>query len=182
MKADAKPTLESVAALLAKGPPPDWLLPHLRQWAEIIGNPTQADDEVERKLYAAAKYLQDWLPMYAMAADKLGVEYPLCIDYTTTALEELVPFLASEVDQPTDGPKPDRKRRLCAAVCLEVWRKLRGSVQPYSPNLWAACEAYWQACGHDQTSTTGRLKNWEPFLVWAKQHPTEHLVTTPKII
>jgi hypothetical protein len=175
-------TLVEVAKQLANGAPPDWLLPHLRKWREIIGNPAEPDNEVERRLFAAAKYLEDWLPMYARAADKLGVEYPACIDSTMLALEELVPFLASEVDQPKNSRPPDGKRRLCAAVCLEIWRKLRGSVQPYSPNLWAACEAYWQACGHDQTSTTGRLKNWEPFLVWAADHPSEHLVTTPKII
>jgi hypothetical protein len=175
-------TLAEAAKKLANGEPPEWLVPHLRQWAEIIRQPTDADDEVERKLFAAAKYLQDWLPMYARAADKLGVEYPAFIDNADTALQYLVPFLASEVDQPKDGPKPDRKRRLCAAICLEVWRKLRGSAQPYNPKLWEACEAYWLACGHAQTSTTGRLKNWERFLLWASKRPSEHLVTTPKII
>jgi len=176
-----KPTLETVAAQLANGQRHDWLLPHLRKWAEIISQPTEADDEIERKLFAAAKYLQDWLPMYAMAAEKLGGEYPTCIDDADAALQDLVPFLASDVDQPKSGPKPDGKRRLCAAVCLEVWRKLHDTVQPFSPKLWEACEAYWQACDHAETSRKGRLKNWEPFLLWASE-PSEHLVTTPKII
>jgi hypothetical protein len=115
-----------------------------------------------------------------LAAEKLGVEYPECIQDIDTPLDELITFLASEVDQPKDGPKPDR--RLCAAVCLEVWRKLHGSVQPYSTTLWVACETYWQACGHPETSTSGRLKNWEPFLVRASKRAHEHLVTTPQIV
>jgi hypothetical protein len=173
-------TLEDAARKFGEA---DWLVPHLCQWAELIRLPRDDDNTVERRLFAAAKYLEDWLPMYSKAADKVGVEYPICIDDVTLALhEELIPFLASEVDQPKDGPKPDRRRRLCAAVSLEVWRKLHGSVQPYSTKLWEACEAYWQACGHPETSTTSRLKNWEPFLVWASQRPPEHLVTTPKIV
>jgi hypothetical protein len=37
-------------------------------------------------------------------------------------------------------------------------------VQPFSQTLQEACELYWQAGGNRETSTTGRLKNWEPFL------------------
>jgi hypothetical protein len=172
------PTIEEAARKFGEA---DWLIPHLSNWAKIIRLPPN-DDTVERRLFVAAKYLQDWLPMYERAAEKLGVEYPLCIDEVTQALEELVPFLAGEVDQPKDGRKPDRRRMLCAAICLEVWRKLHGPVQPYSEKLWEACEAYWQACDHPETSTAERLKNWERFLVWASKRPDEHLVTTPKIV
>jgi hypothetical protein len=172
------PTIEEAAHKFGEA---DWLIPHLRQWAEIIRTPP-GDDTVERRLFVAAKYLEEWLPMYQLAAEKLDVEYPSSIDDVTTALHELTLFLAGEIDQPKDGPKPDRRRRLCAAICLEVWRKLHGSVQPYSSKLQEACEVYWQACGHPETSMTGRLKNWERFLVWASERPDEHLVTTPNIV
>jgi hypothetical protein len=37
--------------------------------------------------------------------------------------------------------------------------------EPYSEKLWEACEAYWQACDHPETSAVSRLRNWERYLL-----------------
>jgi hypothetical protein len=164
MKADAKPTLEEVAALLCPGPPPEWVLDRLRQNAPLVGFRTGTDnDDVELQLYASALYLRDWLPMYVRVAEMIGDQYPPCVDEVTTALEELIPILAKDIRPPTDGRPPDLRLRLCAAVCLGIWREVRGVEQPYSPKLWAACEAYWVACGHP-LNPSGNVKRWERLL------------------
>jgi hypothetical protein len=160
-----KPTLEEVAALLCPAAPPGWVLDKLRQNAPLVGYHTGVDnDNVEQSLLASALYLRDWLQMYVRAADMLGEEYPLCIDDVTIHLEELIPFLAKDIHQPKDGRPPDLRLRLCAAVCLSIWRDVRGKEQPYSPKLWAACEAYWVACNHP-AKKSGNVKRWEQLLV-----------------
>jgi len=165
MKADAKPTLEEVAALLCPASPPDWVLDKLRQNRPLVGYHTgTVSDDVERLLFQSALCLRDWLPMYVRAAEMIGEEYPPFIDDVTTHLEELIPFLAKDIHQPKDGRPPDLRLRLCAAVCLSIWRDVRGKEQPYSPKLWAACEAYWVACGHP-AKQSGNVKRWEQLLV-----------------
>src|SRR5215471_18700263 len=101
MKADAKPTLEEVAALLCPGPPPEWVIARLRHNVPLVGFHTGTDsDDVELQLYASALYLRDWLPMYVRAAEMIGEQYPPCVDDVTTALEELIPILAKDIHQP----------------------------------------------------------------------------------
>jgi hypothetical protein len=164
MKVDAKPTLEEVAALLCPASPPDWVIARLRQNAPLVGYHTGTDnDDVELQLYASALYLRDWLSMYVRTAEMIGEHYPPCIDDVTTALEELIPILAKDIHQPKDSRPPDLRLRLCAAVCLGIWREVRGKEQPYSPKLWAACEAYWVACDHP-AKLSGNVKRWERLL------------------
>jgi len=107
-----------------------------------------------------------------------------------------MPFLAVQVARRRrgvkGGPTPNSSRELCAAVCLDIWRRLHnGASRGYSVSLWQACEAYWQACGWPETSTKSRLKNWEPFLVRVRSPPgdevevidkffRDHPVTAPK--
>jgi hypothetical protein len=162
MKADAKPTLEEVAALLCPASPPDWVLDKLRQNRPLVGYHTgTVSDDVERLLFQSALCLRDWLPMYVRAAEMIGEDYPLCIDDVTNALEELIPILARDIHQPSRPPDP--RLGLCAAVCLGIWRDIRGVEQPHSPKLWAACEAYWVACGHP-AKLSGNVKRWERLL------------------
>jgi hypothetical protein len=163
MKADAKPTLEEVAALL--GSSEEWVIARLRQNATLVGFRSGTDDDdVERLLLQSALHLQNWLPMYVRAAEMIGEEYPFCIDDVTTPLEELIPFLARHILQPKDGRPQDARLRLCAAVCLSIWRVVHGREQPYSEKLWAACETYWVACGHP-SNPSGNVKRWEQHLL-----------------
>ena len=180
MKADAKPTLEDVASLLCKGEPvPDWVVPRLRKAEPAVGSPLKGSDDgsIDRLLLESAMHLKDLLVVHTRAADMFDEEYPPGLDQTWDGLEELIPFLAEQVvAQPKrrGGPMPDQRGHLCAAVCADIWEELHGTHQPRSEWLWKACETYWQACDHPETSEVDRLRNWERYLLEAQglvSHP-----------
>ena len=63
------PSLYEVGKRLADDDPPQWLVQSLEFFARLIGQPkNDAELEtIERKLFASAKYLQDWLQLYILA-------------------------------------------------------------------------------------------------------------------
>jgi hypothetical protein len=157
----------SVIAKLAKGNPPDWLPRVLAHYRPLIRarKPSKDDDADDKRLLKAAQELERGLRIYSLAEDASGLELPGCVDTVLGELPDLIAFLETQVRPPRKGGKaPDNRRLVCAAVCAGVWRLQHGEVQPFSQKLQAACEEYWQSCGNYETSTTGRLKNWEPFL------------------
>jgi len=163
-------TLEEVASLLCKGEPaPDWIVPRLEKAREAVGSPPKGSDDgsIDRLLLESAMHLKELLVVHTRAADMFDEEYPPGLDQTWDGLEELIPFLAEQVAQPKrkGGPTPDARRHLCAGVCAVIWEELYDTHQPRSEWLWKACEAYWVACGHPETSTEGRLRNWERYLL-----------------
>jgi hypothetical protein len=165
MKADAKPVFEAVAEKLCKGSAvPDGVITRLLENAPLVGYYTHTmSDDAERLLFQSALRLRDWLPLYARAAEMLGEEYPDCIDEISLRLDELIPFLAKGVEMPIAHRPPDPRKRLCAGVCLRIWRDIHGVEEPSSPKLWEACEAYWVACGQPP-NPSGNLKQWKRFL------------------
>jgi hypothetical protein len=155
------------ASVIEKLGSADWLPRVLAHYRPLISarKPTKDDDAADKLLLDAARVLERGLGEYSLAEDAFGLELPDCVDTVLGALPELIEFLETQVRPPRKGGKaPDNRRLVCAAVCAEIWRLQHGDVQPFSPHLQEACEKYWQACGNDETSTTGRLKNWEPFL------------------
>jgi hypothetical protein len=191
------PILEEIAALLSHpATPPTCVVPCLRYFIPLIGSrlPDEDDDDVDRKLFASADFLRRWLPIYWRAQTQFGFEVPDWLDELEGALDKAMPLLAVQASRPRrgvkGGPTPNSSRELCAAVCLDIWRRLHnGASKGYSYSLWQACEQYWQACGWPETSTQGRLKNWEPFLVRVRELPGDeieiidkffHPVTAPK--
>ena len=158
-------TLEEVAAKLgADGA--DWVVDELRQYKKLIGHWAGHDDSnvVEQTLFACALDLRDRLPDYLKVYEVLGEDPPLCIDDTLQALEDLIPFLAQWVEEPSSNRPIDLRLRLCARLCLRIWEKLHdGKSQPDSRKLWAACEAYWVACGHPE-NPSGDLQKWSRHL------------------
>jgi hypothetical protein len=172
MKIERKPAaaFAGVASALAKDkPPPEWLVPMLVHYSPLVGarrNPDEADD---KKMIKAARELEGMLAIYGMVEDQFGFELPEEVDTASLALHELIEYLESELRPPRKGgPTPDSRYRLCAWVCGEVWRRERGELQPYSRNLWEACEKYWQACGQPATSAKGNLDNWQERLEWVR--------------
>jgi hypothetical protein len=105
-------TFEEVASLLAKGVPHDWLPPALAYFRPVIGSQLDNDRTLERRMFACAKYLQEWLPLYGQLED-WGIEIPLCVDEVDAGLVELVPFLAQQV---LDRGSGDGRRVICASV------------------------------------------------------------------
>ena len=163
-----------IAKLLANGNDPDRLAEALASWARLVGFPHRADDDQDdRDMLIAAQILEEKLPYYVQ--DHLGLPTRDYVDTILIALPELIEFLKTQVRPPRKGNRPpDSRRRLCAAVCLEAWRHYHDEAEPYSPNLQAACEAYWQYCGQPETGeANGSIRNWERFLVWARDESDE---------
>jgi hypothetical protein len=44
---------------------------------------------------------------------------------------------------------PAVQRKTCVAIVAEAWRIVHGEPEPENSKLWEACNAYWQACGHE---------------------------------
>lgn len=170
MRAPTSP-FSKVAQLIANGaPPPDWLIPDLEHYSRLIRyrNPERGDEDEDRALLTAVRSLERLLVqeahVYDLIEKQFGEEFPapVIIEDTANKLFELAEFLESQLPaRRKGGPTPDTRRGVCAQRCATAWRRLHGEMQPYSPKLWEACEAYWQACGHPATSTEGALKNWK---------------------
>ena len=163
----------------------------LAHYALLVGarKPTKDDDEGDKRLLEAARYLEEWLPQYTTGEEALGISVPVCVHEVVDALPELTDFLESQIRAPRKGgPNPDGRRKVCAAVCAEGWRLQHGAIHPYSAKLQEACELYWRSCDNPETSKgKGRLKNWEPFLRWVAKENDEgfredflHHLTAPK--
>jgi hypothetical protein len=176
MKADAKPTLEGVAAQLgAEGV--DWVVDRLRRFRPLVGYPIKGyDDSWDRLALEGAFNLETWLSMEAMASEMIGEDCPE-IEDASTALSQLMPLIAQYIHQPgkRGGPTPDNRRWLCAHVCAEIWREFHDTPGPNSDTLLAACEAYWQACDQPPTAAdlSGNLRNWNWFLTSNSREKSE---------
>ena len=165
---EPRPLLEKVAERLAEGKPPEWLADYLERFARLIGYPVvpPEDPDLPRAL-AAIDLLDNEIKIYATIEEEFGLEVPDCVDAASTALASLREFFEEQLQLPPTrkgGPRPDSRRQLCALVCASAWRRLNGEMQPHSRWLQEACEDYWQACGHPETSINGNIKNWERFL------------------
>lgn len=157
-----------VAAMIASGTPPHWLIARLARFSQLIGHQAKSgpDAGVQETLTAIDRVEKEVL-LYSEMGERFDfIDIPDCIDAVSQSLHEFRDFLKGEL-RPSrkGGPTPDDRRRLCAAVCLLAWQEVHGKPQPYSKRLQEACEEYWQACGQAATSTEGRTKNWEPFLL-----------------
>ena len=172
MKADAKPTFPGVAMALCEGAAPPDVIARLREYAALVANKTEDQgDAIDRLLLKSAMHLQRLLRLYTIRVyEKIGEEYPDCIDALDRALDELMPIIAEGVERPRRGPKLDLSRHLCAAVCMEIWCEYHDGPQPHSPKLWEACEAYWVACDREEYPS-GHIKNWEDYLLANIDHP-----------
>jgi hypothetical protein len=117
---------------------------------------------------AAARYLQEWLPLYGHLEDYGLDEAPPCVDQVDDGLVELVPFLAQQV---LDRGSGDGRRVVRASVCVEAYRLIHGSVPIHSADLRQACETLWLACGNTTTQSAKGAAlgadvrdNWRRFL------------------
>jgi hypothetical protein len=166
---DERPSIDDVARTFAKDEAlPEWVIPVLVHFRELVGIKRKldaADDTVERELFRSAEYLDRWLPMYAKAYAKLGLEddIPECIETVLVNLPDLLVFLAKDLLH-----KGGSQRRVCAVVCAEIWRVLHGAIEPHSVHLQKACDEYWRACGQDSIGRKleNEPRNWERNLQW----------------
>jgi len=165
---------------------PDWLVPQLSEWSPIVGQRrwTVEDDQGDRKLLEAAQHLDRWLRAYTIAQDDfVNDALPDEFEAVVQALPEVIEYLQDHRREPRKGGPPDGRSRLCAIVCGGLWRCLYGEINPHSPRLWQACEAYWLACGNPpKVDKRGRYEDWLRYLLWAKEtdDPDDPLITTQK--
>ena len=161
------------AAMLANGNDPESLAVALADWARLVGFHRADDDQDDRDMLLAARILEEKLQYHVQ--DHLGLPTRDYVHAVLIALPELIEFLEAQVRPRQKGNRPpDSRRRLCAGVCLEAWRHYHGEAEPYSSELQAACEAYWQSCGQPETGdANGSIRNWQRHLLWARDADDE---------
>jgi hypothetical protein len=90
-------------------------------------------------------------------------------------------YLANEVGQTRAGsgrallPTAGSPRAFCAAIILEAWAHFHDGDYPRAsnhPQLWAAAEEYWRACGGVTKGgwNNGRPSAWRPYFVEASEY------------
>jgi len=148
MKADAKPTLETVAALLgAEGV--DWAVDRLRRYSLAVHSDKKDDDDTfDRLAHEAVRQLQIWLSVEARAYDALGEDCADELYHADTALTELLPLIEAYRRPTKRGKKIDQRRHICAGICASIWREFHSTSGANSDILQQACEDYWQACAN----------------------------------
>ena len=165
MKGDAQPTLDDVAKLIAKGPPPEWLAPALGFFINIIRDSgitsdqrKEHADEIDR-LKNAIKTLRRLLPLFLVLPLGERPELnrgPVDVLVVLDALPRIERLL--EVNLRPEKRTPDFNRICCCAVILEAARLIQPEVQHRSKETYLAYNAYWKACGNQ--AIVGN-RNWD---------------------
>ena len=165
MKLQQKPTpFESVASIIAKSEPPPWLMPGLVHFSGFVGGERLSSDkekqliEISGKMHYAADLLIKKLPEFEHLA--MGIQSPdvaLALDVLPRIRHMLEHLL--KPSPRGGGPRPNVLRKTCAAVVVEAWRIIHGKPEPYSAELWEACNEYWQACGGEYRGDA--VDNWK---------------------
>jgi len=165
MKADVKPTLDDVAKLIAKGPPPEWLSPALGFFSNMIKDSgitsdqrKEFADEIDR-LKNAIKTLRRLLPVFLVLPLGERPELnrgPVDVLVVLDALPRIERLL--EVNLRPEKRTPDFYRKFCCAVILEATRLIHPEVQHRSKETYLAYNAYWEACGNQAIIEN---RNWD---------------------
>jgi hypothetical protein len=165
MKADAKPTLDDVAKLIARGPPPEWLSPALGFFSNMIRDSgitsdqrKEHADEIDR-LKNAINTLRRLLPLFLVLPFGERPELnrgPVDVLVVLDALPRIERLL--EVNLRPEKRTPDFNRKCCCAVILEAARLIQPEVQHRSKETYLAYNAYWKACGNQAIVEN---RNWD---------------------
>ena len=164
----------AIARKLAGGQSQQWAPRILLRYSVLVGSRKHNHYQQEKDLLGAikgAEALEAELRLYGIVEEDFGFQNPDCVGAVLSDLPDVIDFLKDQLLPKTGGgPIPDDRRRICAAVCIGVWRRHRGKVQRFNTKLWEACESYWQACGQPETSKQSNLNTWQRFCEWAAEH------------
>jgi hypothetical protein len=149
LQRNPNPAFPKIAASIASGPPPDWLVSGLEHFSLFISEEQTPREEAKDlhkllcQMHDATDILIKRLPLFEHLP--LGMQSP---DDVIIALNVL-PRIKAHLDRVLSAKTSwaDEHRKTCAAVVVEAWRLCRGKTQPRSERLWEACSDYWQACG-----------------------------------
>jgi hypothetical protein len=158
------PAFADVAALIAEGPGPKWLILGLEHFSlGIAGSDFTKDDQkrfvaVLEEMERACDTLIWGLPLLEHIG--FGIQ---CPDEVLVALDVL-PMIKDDLSHTARiiARRPDTGQGICAAVVVEAWKFFRKA--DGSEALYEACQAYWAACGH------GEVSNWPRDVEQAAKH------------
>ena len=147
-----------VAKIIAKGPPPIWLIPALEHFSGGIAG--ESDNQHFKALIAQIETATDtlirWLPVWQHMP--WGLKCPDYVQYIRAFLPELKRDL-ERLTEKRKGEPPDVRREVCAAVVVGAWQRIHGKGHGSIPAL-EACNAYWRACGGEPIGETEDPLNW----------------------
>jgi hypothetical protein len=143
-----------VARKIADGKAPDWLMVGLEHFSNFVGAKRDTAKEDKRlldllhRMHDAADLLIKNLPFFSCLP--AGLKMPNDVVIALDVLPRIKADLAlAQKRSRGGGPRPNVPRQLCAAVVVEAWKLVHGKVEPRRTKLAEACNAYWQACGHE---------------------------------
>jgi hypothetical protein len=158
-----------VARTIAKNDPPEWLVLGLEHFSTGIGITYEKGErqgyylEEGERLNTAIGTLLRLLPFFRDLP--YGIQ---CPDDVAVVLDALPRIKANLIDpvlkQPSTGRPPNMQREHCAAVVVEAWLAMHGSIQPRSDRLQEACKSYWLACGGEPIGETDDIDNWRRYI------------------
>jgi hypothetical protein len=167
LQRNPNPAFAKVAALIAKGPAPEWLVLGLEHFSGFLGLDPLTSDQVKRfqKIFGqmdySAGYLIKWLPMFASSMPVMaGIQCPDDVAIALDVLPRIKKVLARAAKPSTrkGGQRPNMQRIICAKVVVGEWRLIHGKPEPRSVEVYDACNKYWQACGGEYRGED--IENW----------------------
>lgn len=176
-KFDPAKKLVAVARLI--GGDPAQLVPRLIRFAPLITDDKSAAeaDARDRKLVEAIRAMEQLIALeakvYEGVEQQFGFAAPTIFDEASACLSELIDYIGPSPPR-GGGPTPKSGRAICAGVCAKLWGEVHGKAQPYSIDLWAACEEYWKACGNPGVGPGQGTKLWQNYLVEARADELSH--------
>jgi|SRR5262245_2041942 len=150
---------DDVVRTIAKGTPPEWLVPALEHFSDGIGEDTSDIDlhtRIER-MQKATHALMMGLPIFQHLP--YGIKCPKDVAVVLDALPRIKRYL-DLASRKLIGRPPDAQRLVCAAVVARAWKIIHGKPEPRSDKLLGACSDYWRACGGEQIGNEDDLENW----------------------
>jgi hypothetical protein len=153
----------AVAEIIAKGPPPEWLVQVLEGWA-IAPAHVKVTPDVYRQYKRRLRQMQDAVdtlielfPLFNREVDDLiSAQVPVSATFIEFDLPSLRAWLAAIGDN-DKGRRPHHGRELVADFICHFWKRIHGKAEPRSDRCYLACEEYWLACGGEPS---GDIHNW----------------------
>jgi hypothetical protein len=151
-----------VAEIIAKGDPPEWLVPALETLGQFNPNIPITPELYRqykrrlRKMQDAVDTLIELFPRFNREFDGLTSAQAPVFQGFEESLAQLRDWLAAIGDN-DKGRRPHPGRELCADLVVHFWKRVHGKAEPRSDKLYLACEEFWVAVGGEPS---GDIDSW----------------------
>jgi hypothetical protein len=148
----------AVVEVIAKGPPPEWLVGWLKAFSEKVGSDFKITPDVYRQYKRRMKQVREAVDTLSNLVSSLpeGLLPEVLLEFDEIREPELKDWL-DQISRQDKGRRPHVGRELCADVIVWCWEHIRGKVKSRSDTLYLACEEYWRACGGEPSSD---IQSW----------------------